>query len=690
MKRLLLSPRVSCGGLLSALFRTSARGRSTAVCLLTLAAVAAPDPGWQHRSSRLGDLPPPPGGSTQQTGAVVGDFDSDGLNDFLLACRQKPPALTWYRRTATGWEALVIEPALLTLEAGGAVQDIDGDGDLDVVFGGDWQSNEVWWWENPAPHFDAQKPWARHLLKSGGANQHHDQCFGDFLGTGRPQLAFWNQQAKTLYLAEVPPDPRHAAAWPLTPILTNARPAGVPYLEGLSAFDVDADGQLDLLACDSWLKHTGGRAFKRIPFARAGGLILAGYFKPAKYPQIVISPGDTSGRVRLYECVGHPENPDDWRGADLLDREVVHGHSLQLADFNRDGHLDLFVAEMAQWGRGPQRDHPQATAWILYGDGRGNFRRTELVAGHGWHEARVADLDNDGDPDLLNKPYTWDTPRLDVWLNGDTRPDARGTGTSRSFHGPVGLQLYSLRDLLAQNLPLGLQTVRNLGFRQVELAGTYGLPAARFRALLDQAGLQPVSALFDYDRFAADPENVAAEARTLGVQAAGVAWIPHQAPMNEAAMRAAAAVFNRAGEVLARHGLRFFYHLHGYEFAPHGEGTLFDLLARETRPDRVAFQMDIFWAAHAGQDPVQLLRQHGRRWLSLHLKDMRAGTATGRFTGGEDVRSNVPLGTGQLDLPAILRTAQEIGVKHYCIEDESPAVLEQLPLSVRYLESLAW
>ena len=690
MKKSLLPRPIPFGLSLPPLPQVPACGRGGAVFLVALAAVAAPVPGWQHRSSRLGDLPPPPGGSTQQTGVVVGDFDGDGLDDFILACRQKPPALTWYRRTATGWEATVVEPALLTLEAGGAVHDIDGDGDLDVVFGGDWQSNEVWWWENPAPHFDPQKPWPRHLVKSGGARQHHDQCFGDFLGTGQVQLAFWNQQANTLFLAPIPPNPRQATAWPLIPILTNARPAGVPYLEGLSSFDVDADGQLDLLAYDSWLKHTGDRTFKRVRFARAGGLIRAGYFKPAKYPQIVISPGDAPGRVRLYECVGHPENPDDWRGADLLEREVVHGHSLQPGDFNRDGHLDLFVAEMAQWGRGPQRDHPPATAWILYGDGRGNFRRTELIAGHGWHEARAADLDGDGDLDLLNKPYTWDTPRLDIWLNGGTRPGARGTGTSRSFSGPVGLQLYSLRDLLAQNLPLGLQTVRNLGFRQVELAGTYGLPPARFRALLDQAGLQPVCALFDYDRFASDPESVAAEAKTLGVQAAGVAWIPHQAPMEEAAMRAAAAVFNRAGEVLARHGLRFFYHLHGYEFAPHGEGTLFDLLVRETRPDRVFFQMDIFWAAHAGQDPVPLLHRHGPRWLSLHLKDLRVGTATGRFTGSEDVRRNVPLGTGQLDLPAILRTAQEVGVRYYFIEDESPSVLEQLPLSVRYLESLAW
>jgi hypothetical protein len=68
-------------------------------------------------------------------------------------------------------------------------------------------------------------------------------------------------------------------------VLTNAKPAGVPYIEGASAFDVDADGKLDILACDSWFKHTGGKSFKQVQFAIGGGLIFAGHFKPSKYPR---------------------------------------------------------------------------------------------------------------------------------------------------------------------------------------------------------------------------------------------------------------------------------------------------------------------------------------------------------------------------------------------------------------------
>jgi sugar phosphate isomerase/epimerase len=662
-----------------------------ALGLCVLPTVAAPDPVWQNLSSKRGDLPPPPGGSSQQTGAVVADFEGDGIQDFLLSFRQKPPALVWYRRTAAGWDQFVVEKDYLTIEAGGAVHDIDGDGDLDVAFGGDWQSSDVWWWENPSPDFDKNTPWKRRIIKTGGKNQHHDQVFGDFLGTGKPQLAFWNQQAATMFLAEIPDDPLNATSWPLTPILTNAKPAGVPYIEGASAFDVDADGRLDLLACDSWFKHTGGKSFKQVQFAVSGGLIFAGYFKPSKYPQVVVSPGDAGGRVRWYECTGNPENVADWRAHDLLDREVVHGHSLQLGDANRDGHLDIFVGEMAKWSeKKTERDHPEATAWVCYGDGQGGFTIKPVITGHGWHEARLADLDGDGDLDLLNKPYNWDAPRVDVWLNNGTRAGAKGAGSSASFHGPVGMQLYSLREMFGKNVPLALQTTRGFGFREVELAGTYGRTPAQFRVELLRAGLKPIASIVDYKFLDTAMDQAIADAKALGVQYLGTAGIPRAGQLTEAEARKAAADFNRFGEVLAKAGIKFFYHNHGFEFVPRGEETLFDLIVQETKPEFVTFEMDLFWTVHPGQDPVKLLKKYPNRWALMHVKDMKKGTATGKLTGSEDVRNDVVVGSGQIDVAAALKAAQEIGVNHYFIEDESPSVVEQIPQSLRYLESLAW
>jgi hypothetical protein len=377
-------------------------------------------PVFRHLSSRHGDLPVP-GTSTQQTAALVTDLDGDGVQDFVLGFRQVAPALVGYRRTATGWDRFVIEKEYLTIEAGGAAHDIDGDGDLDLVFGGDWQSSDVWWWENPGPRFDPQVSWTRRTIKTGGATQHHDQAFGDFLGTGRPQLAFWNQGAGKILLAEVPDDPRSPKTWPVREIYAGegGKEAGrIAYPEGMSVADMDGDGTPDLLAGNLWLKHVGGGRFRATRLAEVGGLIFAGRFKPGRVPQVVISPGDGVGPLRWSECTGDPADPNAWIAHDLLDRDLVHGHTLQVGDVDGDGNLDILAAEMGKWSeKKAEPDNPEATAYIFYGDGRGGFETTVLARGYGFHEGRLADLDGDGDLDVLDKPYNWDVPRVDVWLN---------------------------------------------------------------------------------------------------------------------------------------------------------------------------------------------------------------------------------------------------------------------------------
>jgi sugar phosphate isomerase/epimerase len=262
-------------------------------------------------------------------------------------------------------------------------------------------------------------------------------------------------------------------------------------------------------------------------------------------------------------------------------------------------------------------------------------------------------------------------------------------GTGPSFKGPVGLQLYSFRAEFTRNVPSTLEKVRALGIREVELAGTYNLSPERFSAMLRENGLDPVSGHFPYERLKSDPQGVAREAKTLGLRYAGCAWIPHQGDFNEAACRDAIATFNRVGQACRNQGIRFFYHVHGYEFGPHAKGTLLDLLITETKPEWVTYEMDVLWVVFPGQDPVALLHKHPKRWELMHLKDLRKGVK-GNQSGGGDVANDVVLGTGQMNWPAILKAAREVGVKHYFIEDESPTAEQQVPQSLRYLESLRW
>ncbi len=263
-------------------------------------------------------------------------------------------------------------------------------------------------------------------------------------------------------------------------------------------------------------------------------------------------------------------------------------------------------------------------------------------------------------------------------------------GTGPSFKGPVGLQLYSLRAQFGKDVPGTLDEVKSLGIQYAELAGTYKVPPAEFKAQLAARGIQPVSGHFGYELFRDHLDQVVQEAEALGLQYAGCAWIPHQGDFDEKTCRAAAAVFNHAGEVLAQHNIKFFYHTHGYEFQPYGDGTLFDLLMTETNPKFVHYEMDIFWIVFPGRDPAKLFEKYGHRFELAHLKDMRKGLATGSLTGGTDVKNDVALGTGQIDMVSVLRAAKKAGVKWYFLEDESPTSEQQIPVSLHYLEQVKW
>jgi sugar phosphate isomerase/epimerase len=267
---------------------------------------------------------------------------------------------------------------------------------------------------------------------------------------------------------------------------------------------------------------------------------------------------------------------------------------------------------------------------------------------------------------------------------------AAGTvGTSKNFKGPVGLQLYSLRADFAKDVPGTLKRVHDYGFKYVELAGTYNLSPEKFKELLDANQLVAVAGHFPYERYRDDVDGVIREAKALGLKYAGCAWITHEGDFNEKTCREAIAVFNRAGEALAKQGLKFFYHTHGYEFQPFEQSTLFDLLLKETKPRFVTYEMDILWIIHPGQDPAQLMKKYNKRFELMHIKDLKKGVK-GDLTGHTDVANDVTLGTGQMDLPAILKAAKKAGVKWYFIEDESPSAAQQIPESLRYLEQISW
>lgn len=373
---------------------------------------------WHHLSTASGDLPPPLDESGKQVAALILDVDLDGLNDFVIGSEEVAPALVWYRRHHTGWDRLVIEAEALPVEAGGEYHDIDGDGDPDVVMGAGWQTNEVWWWANPFPDYDPNTPWDRHTIKNTSLPKHHDQLFIDHDGNGQLELAIWNQKAEALLLAHVPDDPTNGEPWTLDEIYSWKTSEDLTKLgrqEGLEGFaraDIDLDGIDDIVGGGRWFKHEGDGQFTAhiIDAAQDFGRVTTGQLVPGGRPEVVFGCGDCIGPLNWYEWDG-----TSWVAHRLLERDINFGHSLHIADIDNDGHLDVFVGEMRERSGG---DNPDAKTMILYGDGTGNFVPIEIASSVGNHQSQVGDLDGDGDLDILGKPFRWDTPRLDIWLNG--------------------------------------------------------------------------------------------------------------------------------------------------------------------------------------------------------------------------------------------------------------------------------
>ncbi|MFI5378017.1 MAG: sugar phosphate isomerase/epimerase family protein [Tepidisphaerales bacterium] len=265
---------------------------------------------------------------------------------------------------------------------------------------------------------------------------------------------------------------------------------------------------------------------------------------------------------------------------------------------------------------------------------------------------------------------------------------AAEVGTGKAFQGPTGLQLYSLRDMMKTQGPAAtLDKAKAFGFKYVEVADLGGWSPAEFKAQLAQRGLVPIGRHYSYDQLRDDIGAVISDAKALGLPYVGCAWIPHKDPFDEKQCRDAAAVFNKVGAALAKEGIKFYYHNHGYEFQPHGQGTLFDLLVAETDAKTVFFQMDVLWTVLPGQDPAKLLEKYPDRWILMHLKDLKKGVPTGDMSARTDLTNDVALGSGQVNWPALFRSAQKIGIKYYFIEDESPTVIEQIPRSLKFLES---
>jgi len=259
--------------------------------------------------------------------------------------------------------------------------------------------------------------------------------FVDADGDGRLELVFWNQGGHSLLMAEIPDHPKKVEEWPMQAIYTYSVDSemepvvgmegypgwqSVNEHEGLAKIDMDGDGIDDIVGGGRWFKYQNGRFIENIidasyTFSRSA----AGQFIEGGRPEVILVVGDGVGPMYLYQWhewegwQGFKRGTGTWERILLIDA-IDNGHTLEVVDFNGDGHLDIFSAEM-RFGE----NNPDAKVRVLLGDGKGRFRDMVIAEGYGVHEGRMTDLDGDGDLDVLGKPYTWNAPLINIWINED-------------------------------------------------------------------------------------------------------------------------------------------------------------------------------------------------------------------------------------------------------------------------------
>ncbi len=274
----------------------------------------------------------------------------------------------------------------------------------------------------------------------------------------------------------------------------------------------------------------------------------------------------------------------------------------------------------------------------------------------------------------------------------------------------MGLELYTVRDLIAKDYIGTLEKVAQIGFKEIEPAEEYAnLSPKAFRAQLDRLGLtmpsthSGIAEAPDMEQRLAgfqvmgiqytsldDPRPVGASSqRRRPVRLAPVSRAEQRRQLEEYIRRSAqprtvedvkqeAARYNRVGKVAAKYGIKLLRHNHTVEFIRCADAdTLpYTILLAETDPELVAFQLDIGWACVAGQNPVQLFQQHPGRFPLWHVKDAAglkclppASDEAGRMAQAR----LVPVGTGDIDYGEIFKHADVAGLKHFAVEQDSAA-----------------
>lgn len=241
----------------------------------------------------------------------------------------------------------------------------------------------------------------------------------------------------------------------------------------------------------------------------------------------------------------------------------------------------------------------------------------------------------------------------------------------------IGLQLYTVRDLLADDFEGTLAAIARIGYRQVEFAGIGGPSPEQTLSILKRHGLAAPAAHVSYEQLERELPKHLEAARAMDVQFVVCPSVDASRLKTIDGWKRVCETFNAIGAQVKAAGLSFAYHNHDFEFASVDGQVPYDVVLAETDAVLVKMEMDLYWMTKAGRDPVQYFQRYPGRFPLLHLKDMaRDGTIT-------------DVGSGVVDFKRVLSYSNLAGVAHCFVEHDHPAhPLQSIETSLRYLQQL--
>ena len=249
---------------------------------------------------------------------------------------------------------------------------------------------------------------------------------------------------------------------------------------------------------------------------------------------------------------------------------------------------------------------------------------------------------------------------------------------SRLSPQPIGLQLYTVRDLMQKDVKYTLQQVAGVGYREVEFAGLFDKSAKTVAKWLGENKLTSPSSHIPLDRLKNSLPAVVDECQTLGNGIIVCPWIDESIGKSADDWHRIGADLNKIGDQLQRVGLRFAYHNHDFEFKKFPSGEMgYDILLDECDPKLVKMEMDLYWITKGGQDPLAYFAKWPGRFPLVHVKDM---TGSGGITD---------VGKGTIDWNRIFAKRREAGIEHFLVENDNPkSPIEDIKVSYDYLSRL--